>query len=46
MFSLKNDLAELTCINCGRIELLDGTGFAMRKTYNARQTTKKKHIQI
>ena len=25
----------------GRIEILDGTAFAMRKTYNARQTRKK-----
>ena len=39
-FSLKNDSAELTCVNCGRIEILDGTAFAMRKTYNVRRTTK------
>ena len=40
-FSLKDGSAELTCVNCGRIEILDGTAFAMRKTYNSRQTTKK-----
>ena len=40
-FSLKEGSAELTCVNCGRIEILDGTAFKMRKTYNARQTTKK-----
>ena len=40
-FSLKNGSAELTCINCGRIEILDGTAFAMRKTYNVRKTTRK-----
>ena len=40
-FSLKDGSAELTCVNCGRIEILDGTAFAMRKTYNARKTTKK-----
>ena len=40
-FSLKEGSAELTCVNCGRIEILDGTAFAMRKTYNGRRTTKK-----
>ena len=40
-FSLKDDSAELTCVNCGRIEILDGTAFAMRKTYNVRRTTRK-----
>ena len=39
--SLNDGSAELTCVNCGRIEILDGTAFKMRKTYNARQTTKK-----
>ena len=41
MFSLKDGSAELTCVNCGRIEILDGTAFAMRKTYNGRRTTRK-----
>ena len=27
-FSLKSGSAELTCANCGRIEILDGTAFA------------------
>ena len=40
-FSLKDDSAELTCVNCGRIEILDGTAFAMRKTYNGRKATRK-----
>ena len=40
-FSLEDGSAELTCVNCGRIEILDGTAFAMRKTYNKRITTKK-----
>ena len=40
-FSLKDDSAELTCVNCGRIEILEGTAFAMRKTYNGRRTTRK-----
>ena len=40
-FSLENNSAELTCVNCGRIEILDGTAFAMRKTYNGRKTTRK-----
>ena len=31
-FSLEDGSAELTCVNCGRIEILDGTAFAMRKT--------------
>ena len=40
-FSLKDGSAELICVNCGRIEILDGTVFAMRKTYNKPITTKK-----
>ena len=40
-FSLKNGSAELTCVNCGRIEILDGTAFAMRKTYNVSKPTRK-----
>ena len=40
-FSLKDGSAELTCVNCGRIEILDGMVFAMRKTYNAHRTTRK-----
>ena len=40
-FSLKEGSAELTCVTCGRIKILDGTAFKMRKTYNARKTTKK-----
>ena len=40
-FSLENNSAELTCVNCGRIKTLDGTAFAMRKKYNVRRTTKK-----
>ena len=40
-FSLKNGPAELTCVNCGRIEILDGTAFAMRKTYNVSKPTQK-----
>ena len=38
-FSLEGS-AELVCVNCGRIEILDGTAFAMRKTYNAHTKTK------
>ena len=40
-FSLNDGSAELTCVNCGRIEILDGTAFKMQKTYSARITTKK-----
>ena len=40
-FSLKDDSAEFTSVNCGRIEILDGTAFAKRKTYNVRRTTRK-----
>ena len=40
-FSLKDGSAECTCVNCGRIEILDGNAFEMRKKYNARRTTKK-----
>ena len=39
--SLKDDSAELTCVNCRRIEIVEGTAFAMRKTYNGRRTTRK-----
>ena len=40
-FSLKDGSAELTCVNCGHVEILDGTAFAMRKTYSvSRKTTK------
>ena len=48
-FSLEEGSAELVCVNCGRIEILDGTAFAMRKTYNkptkARQYTFKHRLQ-
>ena len=40
-FSLEVGSAELTCVNCGRIDILDGTAFSMRKTYNACTKTKK-----
>ena len=40
-FSLKEGSTELTCVNCARIEVLDGPAFAMRKKYNTRRTTKK-----
>ena len=33
-FSLKSGSAKLTCVNCGRIEILDGTAFAQQKPYN------------
>ena len=33
-FSLEEGSAELVCVNCGRIEILDGSAFLMRKTYN------------
>ena len=39
-FSLEEGSAELVCVNCGRIEILDGTAFLMRKTYNAHTKTK------
>ena len=29
VFSIKDGSAELTCVNCGRIEILDGTAFAI-----------------
>ena len=32
-FSLKDGSAELTCVNCGPIEILDGTAFAMQKKH-------------
>ena len=40
-FFLKDGSAELICVNCGRIEIFDGTAFEMRKTYNGRRTTRK-----
>ena len=40
-FSLEDGSAELACVNCARIEILDGTAFAMRKTYNAHTKTRK-----
>ena len=40
-FSLEEGSAKLTCVNCARIEILDDTAFAMRKTYNARTKTRK-----
>ena len=39
-FSLEDGSAELTCVNCGLIEILDSTAFAMQKTYNKPITTK------
>ena len=33
-FSLEDGSAELVCVNCARIEILDDTAFLMRKTYN------------
>ena len=39
-FSLEEGSAELVCVNCGRIEILDGTAFLMRKTYNPHTKTK------
>ena len=45
-FSLKDGSAELICVNCGRIEILDGKAFAMRKTYNKPITTKNTHLNI
>ena len=45
-FSLEVGSAELTCVNCGRIEILDGTAFAMRKTYNACTKTKNTRSNI
>ena len=40
-FSLKSGSAELTCVNCGGIEILDGTAIAPQKTYNASKPTRK-----
>ena len=39
-FSLEEGSAELVCANCTRIEILNGTAFAMRKTYNEHTKTK------
>ena len=48
-FSLEEGSAELVCVNCGRTEILDGTAFLMRKTYNkptkSRQYTFKYRLQ-
>ena len=40
-FYSESDSAELTCVDCGRIEILDGTAFAPRIRYNVTRTTKK-----
>ena len=39
-FSLEEGSAELVCVNCGHIEILDGSAFLMRKTYNTHTKTK------
>ena len=39
-FSSEEGSAELVCVNCGRIEILDGTAFLIRKTYNIGTKTK------
>ena len=39
--SLENGSAELTCVNCWRMEILDSTVFAMRKTYDVSKPTRK-----
>ena len=39
-FSLEEGSAELVCVNCARIEVLDGTAFLIRKTYNTHSKTK------
>ena len=39
-FSLEEGSAELVCVNCARIEILDGTAFLMRKTYNTHTKSK------
>ena len=39
-FSFEEGSAELVCVNCGRIEILDGTAFLTRKTYNPHTKTK------
>ena len=39
-FSLKSGSAELTCMNCGRIEIFDGTAFAPQKPYNVSKKSK------
>ena len=41
-FSLEEGSAELVCVNCARIKILDGTAFLMRKTYNKPTKTKSK----
>ena len=40
VFSLKSGSAELTCMNFGRIEILDGTAFAPQKSYNVSKRSK------
>ena len=42
-FSLEEGSAELVCVNCGHIEILDGTVLAMRKTYNKPITKTRKY---
>ena len=44
-FSLEEGSAELVCVNCARIKILDGTAFLMRKTYNPHTKTKTKPRQ-
>ena len=39
-FLLENGSAELTCVNCGRIEILDGTAFAPQETSYPSKTTR------
>ena len=39
-FSLEEGSTELVCVNCGRIEILDGTAFLMLKKYNPQTKTK------
>ena len=38
--SLEEGSTELVCVNCGRIEILDGTAFLMLKKYNPQTKTK------
>ena len=45
-FSLQEGSAVLTCVNCARIEILDGTAFKIRKTYNARIATRNTRSNI
>ena len=41
VFFLKDGSAERTCVDRGRIEILDETAFEMRKKYNGRRTTRR-----